>query len=282
MLGRGDERMVRCPFHDDASPSCSVNLEKKVFVCFACGEKGTILDFVARMECCSLRAAAQIVARWCDLPHSSPTFPEAGKPSLRPRSDNEPLDFALHLDPAHPYLAERGLSREMIAKFGLGYCDRGLMKGRICIPVHDVHGNLVAYAGRWPGSTLPKEEPRYRLPRGFRKRSVLFNYHRVAGEPHLVIVEDYWSVFRLDALGIASVALMGRTLSQEQEVILKRSQAQSFTLLLDGDEAGRAAIPSIVVKLARQRFVRAPDLPPEAEPDVLAADDLMAVLCLQS
>jgi hypothetical protein len=61
------------------------------------------------------------------------------------------LSFSLHLDPAHPYLRERGLSDEDIETFGLGLASRGVMAGRIAIPIHDELGQLVAYAGRWPG-----------------------------------------------------------------------------------------------------------------------------------
>lgn len=41
---------IHCPFHDDANPSCGVNLDKKVFHCFSCQAKGNILDFFAKME----------------------------------------------------------------------------------------------------------------------------------------------------------------------------------------------------------------------------------------
>lgn len=65
--GRGAERMIRCPFHDDRTPSCSANLDRKVFHCFACGAGGSILDFVARMESVSLVEAASLIASWSDL-----------------------------------------------------------------------------------------------------------------------------------------------------------------------------------------------------------------------
>ena len=70
MRGQGAERMIRCPFHDDGSPSCSVNLDKRVFHCFACNEAGTILDFVAGMESCSIAEAARLLAeRACSRLH---------------------------------------------------------------------------------------------------------------------------------------------------------------------------------------------------------------------
>jgi DNA primase len=59
---------VLCPFHDDRRPSLSVNLDRKLFHCFACQAKGDILDFVARIERISLPEAAGVVARCCDIP----------------------------------------------------------------------------------------------------------------------------------------------------------------------------------------------------------------------
>jgi DNA primase len=246
--------------------------------CFACGEKGRILDFVARMENCAIGEAARLLADWCDVSGASPAPKTEEKVRREPTAENRPLGFILSLDPDHPYLAERGMSEDTVARFGLGYCDRGIMKGRVCIPIHDVDGRLVANAGRWPGSNPPPEEPRYRLPRGFRKRLVLFNYHRVRDATRLVIVEGCWSVFRLDALGIASVALMGRTLSDEQEEIIRRSHADNVTLLLDGDEAGRAATEEILPRLARHMFVHAPTLPDGAEPDTMDEDTLLTAI----
>ena len=49
-VGRGKQRKALCPFHPDSQPSCSIHLERKVFHCFGCGAKGSVLDFVARIE----------------------------------------------------------------------------------------------------------------------------------------------------------------------------------------------------------------------------------------
>lgn len=72
------------------------------------------------------------------------------------------MTFSLkNLDPEHPYLSERGLTKEAIKEFGLGYCSRGLFKDWIVIPVHNENGELVAYAGRWPGEDWPEGEDKY-------------------------------------------------------------------------------------------------------------------------
>ena len=181
---------------------------------------------------------------------------------------NPPLRFALKLDTAHPYLKERGLSDETIERFGLGFCSKGVMAGRIAIPIHDEAGNLVAYAGRWPGDNgWPEGEDRYKFPQGFHKSRVLFNLHNTLDEEHLIIVEGYWSVFRLQQLGYAAVALMGRSLSPEQEELILKRGPDRLTLLLDADQPGRTATAEILPRLASRHFVYVPALPDDASPD---------------
>src|SRR5688572_18735100 len=73
-VGQGSQTKVRCPFHDDQRPSCSVNLEKRLYHCHAgsCGAKGNVLEFVHRMETkngatTSLRQAAEKLATICSI-----------------------------------------------------------------------------------------------------------------------------------------------------------------------------------------------------------------------
>jgi DNA primase len=220
-LGKGGQRMALCPFHADTTPSCSIHLERNVFHCLGCNAKGSVLDFVARMENVSIRDAAARVEEICGL--------RSGVPALHTRrasqSGNDryaarplqPLPFQLKLDPTHPYLSARGVPPELAAQLGLGYCSCGtILQGWICIPIHDEYGTLVAYAGRRASDDVPRGVPKYLLPRGFEKRQVLFGLHRVTGSEHLILVEGYWSVFRFHTLGLPTVALMGRVLSMSK------------------------------------------------------------------
>ena len=60
---------------------------------------------------------------------------------------NAPLNFELkNLDPKHPYLDKRGFTPKTIAHFGLGFCSKGLLAGRVAIPLHDYDSKLVGYA----------------------------------------------------------------------------------------------------------------------------------------
>jgi DNA primase len=306
LVGRGKDRAVLCPFHRERKPSCKIELERRVFHCFGCEAKGNLLEFVARMERKpkDLRAAALKIADICKIAMAPPRD-RAGEPAApapskakdrappgKPAAVNDngrgerapagpeepvnpPLTFTLKLDPEHPYLRERGLSAEQVADFGLGYCSRGLMGGRICIPIHDERGNLVAYAGRWPGEDVPEGEGKYKLPGKFEKSRVLFNLHRVAAGERLVLVEGYWSTIRLHALGVPVASPMGWSVSPEQTALLQDRGIRFLTLLLDGDDTGRRARERVLPDLASSFFVFAPLLPDGQKPDALPEAELL-------
>jgi DNA primase len=282
--GAGAKRMACCPFHPDKRPSCSIHLERKVFYCFGCGAKGSVLDFVAKIENVSVHEAAERVEQICRIPNDGAqreTRQPTQNGSVRdpPNEPLRPLPFRLTLDPAHPFLAGRGIGPELAATFGLGYCGHGTMQGRICIPIRDQHGELVAYAGRWASDELPEGITKYDLPRKFPKRRVFFNLHRVTSAEHLVLVEGYWSVFRLHTLDVPAVALMGRVLSVEHETLLIESGVRTLTLMLDGDRPGREATDELLPRLADRFFVRAVRLPDQEKPDTVPEQFLLEVLC---
>jgi DNA primase len=175
---------------------------------------------------------------------------------------NPPLTFALqHLDAGHPYLKARGLADETIKTFGLGYfAGKGSMHGRIVIPVHNEHGELVAYAGRFPGDP-PEGEPKYKLPANFHKSLLLYNFHRARehGSEGLIVVEGFFPVFELWQKGRRNVvAVMGNHLSKEQEALIVATVGPKGRALIafDDDEAGREGAANAATRLVSQIFVR--------------------------
>jgi hypothetical protein len=117
------------------------------------------------------------------------------------------------------------------------------MAGRIVIPIHNPTGELVAYAGRWPGDP-PEGTSKYKLPAGFGKSLELFNLHRAKEESDsqtLIIVEGFFGAIKLWQMGLRRVvALMGSSLSPAQEaLIVEHTSSQTKVLvMLDEDDAG--------------------------------------------
>ncbi len=267
-----------CPIHGgDGRDAFHANLRKNVFHCFSCGAGGTVLDFVAAMEQCSLREAARKLAGesaggWQPARMREPQ--RVTKKSKPPA----PLGFTLRgIDTAHPYLAARGIETGTAEQFGVGlYRGAGIFSRRLVIPIHNERGELVAYCGR----AVDGSQPRYRFPSGFAKSAMVFNLHRAAaiGQPAVVVVEGFFDCLKLHQAGVrAVVALMGATLYEAQQRALLR-QFHSFTLMLDGDTAGRHATATIAAQLRPHAAVRVIPLPDGVQPDQLAADAIREML----
>ena len=271
-----------------------VSVTRNCWVCFGdCNGGGSVLDFVSRMEKVSLREAAQLIQQWFSVQppiDDSSRAEEAADRSgatgkLHESAPNPPLRFMLSdLDTTHPYLTLRGLMSETIATFGIGYCTKGLMAGRIAIPIHNSAGQLVAYTGRWPGNP-PEDKPKYLFPRGLRKSRELFNYHRaVAAEPQrvLVVVEGFFDCMKVWQAGFQRVvAIMGSSLSDAQEDLLVTSVGSGgqVILMFDEDGAGRAGREKAAARLVRRVKVEVVELEAEGtQPDHLPAREIVALL----
>ena len=302
----GESLSGPCPIHKGTNATqFRVSLTKNCWNCFSGCEGGNVLDFVAKLENISLHATAVKLSEWFNLSAGRPPSnrkeesavreaqaPPADKPTKRsnpPSADdnapNKPLGFQLeNLDLNHPYLTERGLTRETIVDFGLGYCSKGMMTGRIVIPIHNPEGKVVAYAGRWPGEPTG-DTPKYKLPTGFRKSLELFNLDRAIKAPAdqpLVIVEGFFDCIKLWQYGIRRVvALMGSTLSPAQEELIRKHTTphSQAIVMLDEDDAGRAAREMIVPKLAEWLFVKSHIFAAQdRQPEDLSADEAQRIL----
>jgi DNA primase len=154
------------------------------------------------------------------------------------------------------------------------------MAGRVCIPIHNWEGKLVAYAGRWVGPMegLPEGKGKYELPSGFRKELELFNLHRAKHCKRLVVVEGYFGAIRLHGLRIPAVALMGTSVSVKQLELLAHANARHVTVMLDGDDAGREAAEKVAGAIGNVAWSRIVHLPDGAEPDTIDPAQLERLL----
>jgi len=195
------------------------------------------------------------------------------------KKSNQPLTFTLKLDHKHPYIEARGFKKKLIKKFGIGFSDKGMMKGRIAFQIHNERGELIAHSGRWADDELPEDVPRYLLPKGFEKSKVLYNLHRVLeeGSDTVVIVEGFWSVLRLHSEDIPCVSTFGDSVSEAQASLLVELGFKNVILIYDGDEGGRIGTQSSLPILAERLFVKTVALEDGIKPDTMS-DDILATL----
>ena len=296
MEEKGNQIIGLCPFHDNTHPSFKVTPGKEIWHCFGCNAGGDVIDLVRYFENLTegkrnadRRKAALLIAEWYGIESKRPegqpkriSKEEAITPEVLEETEEErvkkeeaaqpinpPLKFELkNIDPTHPYLAERGLTEEIIQTFGVGYfTGKGSMQGRVVIPIHNKQGELLAYAGRWPGEP-PEDEPKYKLPPAFRKSHVLYNLHRAKDYVNqlggLIVTEGFFTVMDLWKRGRRNaVAVMGSSLSEDQVNLVVDSVGLKgqVVLLFDDDEAGKRGMQDAVDRLVSRVFVRVVELP---------------------
>jgi DNA primase len=135
-----------CPFHDERTPSFSVNPVEKLYYCFGCGEGGDVFKFVQQTEALEFQEAVELLAdRYNVRVEREETDPRADQRRRRRDRLHSLLDraarfYATYLREsgeaarARDYLASRGLSEEVLGEFRVGYSpsawDRMIMGAR--------------------------------------------------------------------------------------------------------------------------------------------------------
>jgi DNA primase len=279
-----------CPLpshsREGSTQTFAVNVRENFWCCksSSCvkqsGRKGgDVIDFVSLMEGCSAIDAAKKLIEWFPSArngsHEIPQAETATKAALPEPFENKPLSWELKGVHYHPYLESRQVSKDLAARFGVGFFPgTGSMRGRIVIPIRNEQGELVAYAGRAIGVD---EKPKYKFPRGFRKSLVVYNLDSIGDQVETIcVVEGFFDCMRVTEAGYPCVALIGSSLSKEQAQLL--AGFKSIVLMLDGDEPGREATLALLPQLAANSFVKVITLPSDAQPDSLPLDEIRRIL----
>lgn len=284
-----------CPFHDEKTPSFSVNPSKQFYYCFGCGAGGNVISFLMAYERLEFIEAVEALAKslGLEVPHAS-----SGKhSSVQHKTQLESLYGLLerktryyqeqlnHSAAARQYLASRGLSPETISRYFIGYCpdiadrenQQDIFRGRIIFPIHDRRGRVIAFGGR-----VLKEGrmPKYLNSKDsavFHKSHVLYGLYQTREKyrdiEKLLIVEGYMDVVSLAERGIDfAVATLG-TATTPEHVKLLLQQTSSLIFCFDGDNAGRKAawraVSSAFTVMRDDADIRFLFLPENEDPDSL-------------
>lgn len=186
--------MGRCPFHNDKTPSFSVNASKGLYHCFGCGAGGSMFDFVMALENLTFpEAVRELAARvGMEIPHSSePPDPRWQVLRLAQEFYHARLLRAPANHPAKLYLQKRDVGDAEIEYWGLGLAsanwddlltymrgkgydarvlaETGLIvtdevkkrswdkfRERLMIPIRSSSGALLGFGGRALGDSEPK------------------------------------------------------------------------------------------------------------------------------
>ncbi|RCW99865.1 MULTISPECIES: DNA primase [Kosakonia] len=125
-----------CPFHNEKTPSFTVNGEKQFYHCFGCGAHGNALDFLMNYDKLEFVESIEELAAMHNL---DVPFEAGSGPSLIERHQRQTLYQLMDglnafyqqsltqpaAEPARQYLSRRGLSSEIIERFAIGYAPPG-------------------------------------------------------------------------------------------------------------------------------------------------------------
>jgi DNA primase len=205
-----------CPFHQEKTPSFTVNPERGIFHCFGCGESGNAFAFLMRHENLTFPEAARTLAAECgiEIPRTGGGEEGVVERILAANDAAQKLYRAALASSAgkaaRAYLEQRGLGGDLVERFGIGFApdrwdavttalakqripaslgekagllkqrERGghydLLRARITFPIQDVRGRVVGFGGRALGAD---QQPKYlNSPETpvFRKRESFYGF----------------------------------------------------------------------------------------------------------
>ncbi len=184
-ISLNDKNKALCPFHDDHSPSFSVQKDKQIYKCFSCGESGNVITFVQKYNGITFTEALKMLADRAGIPLNVSTTRKINTKYEKLYEINDTVNkyFKANLlsnegIKAIKYLEDRDISKDIINEFNIGlstsnklsnilskkYSYDELVKLDICkdingryydtfqdriiFPIIDENNNVIAFSGR--------------------------------------------------------------------------------------------------------------------------------------
>lgn len=277
-----------CPFHTEKTPSFMVSPERQIWKCFGCGEGGDAFRFLMRIDGLDFGEALRVLAKRVGV----------RLVSFRPSGEEKVKQLLLEINhlaaeyfhylllnhragkKALDYVLGRGISRESLALFKLGYSpnrwdelqaflvkkkgyrpedleksgliikgNRGYydrFRGRLMFVLKDHRGNVAGFAGRVLDPAV-KEAKYVNTPETpvYRKSELLYGLtetkEAIRQADAAVLVEGELDLISSFQAGVKNVvAIKGSAVSEAQVRLLKRF-TENLILALDQDAAGNLA-----------------------------------------
>ncbi len=279
-----------CPFHNEKTPSFHVDGQKQLFYCFGCGAGGDAITFLMKMQNMSYPEAVTFLAESVgmtvptrdtfdsEITQLRKTILEMNKKAAR--YFHECL-FRPEGKKALEYITGRGLTKNTLIRFGIGYSPAGWtglydklrewgykdeqikasglvvnpqrddgkvrifdrFRDRVMFPIIDASGNVIGFGGR---SMDPDDPAKYlNSPEviTFRKGNNLYalNYAKTSKKGCLILCEGYMDVIAMHQAGFDNAVAGLGTALTPEQGRLLKKYTDRVVLCYDNDEAGRKA-----------------------------------------
>lgn len=254
---------IICPVHGSEDlGSCCIYLSNGRYKCWSRGCDDKIgPNFIHLIKWAISKNAT---ASWNDVE----SFIDGGNFEIKERAIKEYKDEEIQLMDAckYPtvttpskYYIDRGFSREVLIKYGVGDTVQFPYTNRALVPVHTEDGKLMGFSGRSHYKICPKcnhyhskyescIDKNYKYAHMYKKwfhsskmkkTRTIYGIDKVRGTDKIAIVEGPSCAWRLNETEIPAGAVLGKSFSRAQASILKSRGISKVFLLSDEDEAGK-------------------------------------------
>jgi len=289
---KGNKYVGLCPFHNEKTASFTVDGDKQLFYCFGCHVGGNIIGFLEKKENLTYFETIEELAKRANIPmpqlenknYSSGYSNETKKKIYEANKEAARFYFNTLFEPEGAegleYFLNRGLTENIIRRFGLGYApnsrdalvkhliskgydeetivlaglaqrnDYGIrdnFRTRVMFPIIAPGGEILGFGGRVLDKSLPKYLNTGDTP-VFNKRKNLYalNILKKNNRGRAIIGEGYMDVIALNMAGFDyGVASLGTAVTPEQVRLLKRYTTEIY-ICYDGDKAGISATHKVI------------------------------------
>jgi CHC2 zinc finger len=206
---------------------------KNLFYCFGAKVGGDAIALAAHIRGVKAAEAARFIAEGTGTAPVKDTGTSNSKiEATAPQNEKGPLKPLDYLLAEHEAVQALGISPETCQHFGAGYAPKGIMRGRLAIPIftHD-GGRLLGYCGR----AVRGETPALILPKDFAYFTVLLNAHRVEAGDFVYVARDPLEMLQAHENGISNVVSFISAVTAEYLAVLSHwmdeKNVASFELL---------------------------------------------------
>ena len=267
-----------CPFHNEKTPSFTVDEKKQLFHCFGCGAGGDVVSFIMQKEGLSYPESLKYLADKAGISIDYTENPGVNKKNKELYDINKDIMMFFYKNlltdrKAQAYLKSRGLSSKIVNTFMLGYArdswddlysfirkknyrekdldDLGLIKksskgnyydkyrDRIIFPIINHFGKVIGFGGRAVSGQMPKY---LNSPESsiFKKRYNLYglNIYKRQKRKELILVEGYMDVIALNNHGLDIAVASLGTALTIDQAKLMKRYSDDIYICYDQDNAG--------------------------------------------
>ena len=223
-----DEYLFFCPFCKHHKRKLSINISKNTYKCWVCDNRGrSIYNLIKRFGHYKHKQQWKSFENQVDLTKFDNIF-EDGQEADRSPSEQRielPASYLCLVNKRLPqaaqmalnYLKERGLTKEDILKWKIGYCSTGSYKNRVIIPSFNKNG----YCNYFVARSYTNDWMKYKNPPA--SKDVVFNDLTIDWEEPIVLVEGIFDAVQAKN----SIPLLGSTISVNSNL---------FNKIIDGYE----------------------------------------------